>query len=359
MTDEPRTYRTKTGRVLTDPDIQALADEAERGYDVERLVKRPGRPRMGSAPAVVVPVRLHADLHAAVKAEAEAEGTSLSELVRDALRSYLATKPTTNAESWTSSGRVLSDIEVEALAAEAAAGYDVGALRDRPNRGGRGEVVPVRMPPELKEATERRAAIESTSVSEIVREAMRERLADDRTDPPGGGAGRRGTGAQHRRPTEADTCRDYVRPAPEGRGLERRPDRRAVPDHRRADHQRRERSIGAPTRSAPTTSSSTEPGLPVAVVEAKREYSIPGKGHAAGEELRAAARRAVCLLHQRQGHRRRRPDTGTRDGEPRRLPGTGRALGALPRIQGARRRLQSLTASRSPSTAACATSTAR
>jgi len=28
---------TKTGKVLTDEDIQALADEAERGYDVERI----------------------------------------------------------------------------------------------------------------------------------------------------------------------------------------------------------------------------------------------------------------------------------------------------------------------------------
>lgn len=27
-------YRTKTGRVLTDADVQALADEAEHGYDV-------------------------------------------------------------------------------------------------------------------------------------------------------------------------------------------------------------------------------------------------------------------------------------------------------------------------------------
>lgn len=36
MTDGPDTYRTKTGRVLTDADIQALADEAERGYDAGR-----------------------------------------------------------------------------------------------------------------------------------------------------------------------------------------------------------------------------------------------------------------------------------------------------------------------------------
>jgi hypothetical protein len=30
-------YRTPSGRVLTDADIQALADEAEQGYDVEHL----------------------------------------------------------------------------------------------------------------------------------------------------------------------------------------------------------------------------------------------------------------------------------------------------------------------------------
>lgn len=30
-------YRTKSGKVLTDDDIQALADEAERGYDIAHL----------------------------------------------------------------------------------------------------------------------------------------------------------------------------------------------------------------------------------------------------------------------------------------------------------------------------------
>lgn len=33
--------RTKTGRVLTDEEIQALADEAERGYDPADFVPRP------------------------------------------------------------------------------------------------------------------------------------------------------------------------------------------------------------------------------------------------------------------------------------------------------------------------------
>jgi hypothetical protein len=36
--DEP--LRTKTGRVLTDADIQALADEAERGYDLPAQRRR-------------------------------------------------------------------------------------------------------------------------------------------------------------------------------------------------------------------------------------------------------------------------------------------------------------------------------
>jgi hypothetical protein len=36
-------YRTKSGRILTDADIQALADEAERGYDVEHLLQQRGR----------------------------------------------------------------------------------------------------------------------------------------------------------------------------------------------------------------------------------------------------------------------------------------------------------------------------
>jgi predicted HicB family RNase H-like nuclease len=182
MSDEPRTYRTKTGRVLTDADIEALADEAERGYDVEHLAKKSGRPRIGSGPAVVVPVRLHADLHNAAKSLAEAEQTSLSEVVREALREYLAT-PATASRLRTASGRVLTDADVQVFAEEAEAGYDVTALRARPARreGARAVVVPVRMPPELKAEVEQRAEAESTSVSEIVRAALRARI--DGGDP--------------------------------------------------------------------------------------------------------------------------------------------------------------------------------
>jgi hypothetical protein len=87
---EKKTYKTKTGKVLTDADIEALADEAERGYDVDVLRKRRrGRPMLGSAPAEVVPVRLDPELKQAVEARARADDTSTSEIIREALRRFL------------------------------------------------------------------------------------------------------------------------------------------------------------------------------------------------------------------------------------------------------------------------------
>lgn len=39
-TDRHHLYVTNTGKVLTNEDIQALADEAEQGYDVSHLQPR-------------------------------------------------------------------------------------------------------------------------------------------------------------------------------------------------------------------------------------------------------------------------------------------------------------------------------
>lgn len=90
MPEKPKTYRTKTGKLLTDADIVSMADEAERGYDVEPLkARRRGRPMLGSAPAEVVPVRLDPDLKEAVEARAEADHTTASEIIRQALRRFL------------------------------------------------------------------------------------------------------------------------------------------------------------------------------------------------------------------------------------------------------------------------------
>ena len=88
-TKKPRVVGTSRGTALTDDDIQRLADEAEAGYDPSRLRPRGGRPRMGSAPAEVVPVRLDPELRAAVEARASADQTSTSEIIREALRRFL------------------------------------------------------------------------------------------------------------------------------------------------------------------------------------------------------------------------------------------------------------------------------
>ena len=88
----PRTkpYVTKTGRVLSDADIDALADEVAGDVDVETLKpRRRGRPPLAGGPADVVPVRLDATLRAAVEARATNDHTTTSDVIREALRRYL------------------------------------------------------------------------------------------------------------------------------------------------------------------------------------------------------------------------------------------------------------------------------
>jgi hypothetical protein len=86
-----KTYRTKTGRVLSDDEVNALADEVENtDYDIAKVKsRRRGRPAMGSGPADVVPVRLDPELRKALEDRAAAEQTSSSEVIRRALRSFL------------------------------------------------------------------------------------------------------------------------------------------------------------------------------------------------------------------------------------------------------------------------------
>jgi hypothetical protein len=90
MTDDSP-HRTRAGRTLTAEEIETLADEvAEKEYDVEVLRnRRRGRPPMGSGPADVVPVRIDPELQAAIEARAEADHTTISEVIREALRRFL------------------------------------------------------------------------------------------------------------------------------------------------------------------------------------------------------------------------------------------------------------------------------
>ncbi len=88
---KPKTYGTRSGRDLTDADIDAIADDvATKEYDVEALkARRRGRPPMGVGPAEVVPVRIDPALRAAIEAHAEAEHLTTSEVIREALRRFL------------------------------------------------------------------------------------------------------------------------------------------------------------------------------------------------------------------------------------------------------------------------------
>jgi hypothetical protein len=87
--------RSKSGKAITDADIEKYAAEAEAGYDVDKLVARRGkrgRPTLGSGPAAVESVRLDPEMREALATRAEAEGTSTSEVIRHALREYLSVK---------------------------------------------------------------------------------------------------------------------------------------------------------------------------------------------------------------------------------------------------------------------------
>ncbi|MDV2474367.1 CopG family transcriptional regulator [Rhodococcus zopfii] len=78
---------TINGTPVTDEMIQAWADEAEAGYDVEKLRKR-GRPTTGDGPGTVVPVRMDAALLEALNARAEQKHVSRSEAIREAVRAW-------------------------------------------------------------------------------------------------------------------------------------------------------------------------------------------------------------------------------------------------------------------------------
>jgi hypothetical protein len=83
---------TRSGKPITDKEIEALAAEAEAGYDINALLARRGkrgRPTLGSAPASVESVRLDPELRDQLLERAKAEGTTTSEVIREALRRFL------------------------------------------------------------------------------------------------------------------------------------------------------------------------------------------------------------------------------------------------------------------------------
>jgi ribbon-helix-helix CopG family protein len=81
--------RTSGGVPVTEELVDRLADEAAAGYDVAALRRRGGRRPMGVAAAEVVPVRLDPELRSALVARADADDTSVSDVIRQALRAWL------------------------------------------------------------------------------------------------------------------------------------------------------------------------------------------------------------------------------------------------------------------------------
>ncbi|HEY3866273.1 MAG TPA: ribbon-helix-helix domain-containing protein [Solirubrobacteraceae bacterium] len=85
------TMRTRSGTKLTKKAIEALADEAERGYDLTKAKRVAfGRPSLGDiGVSPRVQVRVDPELAEALKARARKEHRSVSEIARTALREYV------------------------------------------------------------------------------------------------------------------------------------------------------------------------------------------------------------------------------------------------------------------------------
>lgn len=82
--------KTAGGVPITDDLVDALAEKAQQGYDVERtLRRRGGRPSIGSAAARVESVRLDPELRQALASRAERDHETASSVIRKALREYL------------------------------------------------------------------------------------------------------------------------------------------------------------------------------------------------------------------------------------------------------------------------------
>ncbi len=81
--------RTSGGMPVTDELVDRLSEEAEAGYDVSTLRRPGGRRPLGNAAAEVFPVRLDPELRAALAERADAEHTSASDIIRQALRAWL------------------------------------------------------------------------------------------------------------------------------------------------------------------------------------------------------------------------------------------------------------------------------
>jgi len=91
MKKRQKTYRLKSGVVVTDLDIRRMADDvATRDFDLSKFTRLPGRPLMGKDVAEVVPVRIEPSIVKSIDRRARKEGTTRSDIIRQAIKIYLA-----------------------------------------------------------------------------------------------------------------------------------------------------------------------------------------------------------------------------------------------------------------------------
>jgi hypothetical protein len=83
--------RTKSGEEITPEIADALAAEAERGYDLSKAKRqRAGRPSLGGTGASPrLSFRTTPDLYRAAQKRAKEEGRSVSDLAREAVARYV------------------------------------------------------------------------------------------------------------------------------------------------------------------------------------------------------------------------------------------------------------------------------
>ena len=91
MNKRQKTYRLKSGVLVTDSDIRRMADDvATRDFDLSKFTRLPGRPLIGKAVAEVVPVRIEPSIVKSIDRRAKKEGTTRSDIIRQAITNYLA-----------------------------------------------------------------------------------------------------------------------------------------------------------------------------------------------------------------------------------------------------------------------------
>ena len=80
--------RIVQGREVSDAQVQAWADEAEVGYDVDELQRRWGRPPRAESASRVVPTRFSDAELAELMVRADREGLDRSAAIRAAVREW-------------------------------------------------------------------------------------------------------------------------------------------------------------------------------------------------------------------------------------------------------------------------------